>query len=135
MKTDSDSDFLPLDSIPIDEVDETNNLDPVTNPDAQEALSRHYSNAVVMILPLTSGRLAIIDRSYSVRYIIDEPPTLDELVAWSRSFETRLKHESVLAAEARFFGEPDTKTLARDLRDANRPKRPSKLDLAIEIEL
>jgi hypothetical protein len=65
-------------------------LDPTTNPDAQEALSRHYSNAAVLVLPLRSGRFAIIDRGYNLHIILDNPPTANELRALSLSFETVL---------------------------------------------
>jgi hypothetical protein len=37
------------------------NLDPTTNPDVQEALSRRYSDDIVMLLPLRSSRLAVFN--------------------------------------------------------------------------
>lgn len=65
-------------------------LDPTTNPDAQEALSRNYSNSCVLVLPLKSGRFAIIDRGYNLHMILDEPPSADILRAFSLSFTTTL---------------------------------------------
>jgi hypothetical protein len=34
-------------------------LDPTTNPDVQEALSRRYSDDIIMLLPLKSERIAV----------------------------------------------------------------------------
>jgi hypothetical protein len=36
-------------------------LDPTTNPDVQEALSRRYSDDIIMLLPLRSGAIAIFN--------------------------------------------------------------------------
>lgn len=36
-------------------------LDPTTNPDVQEALSRRYSDDIIMLLPLRSSRLAVFN--------------------------------------------------------------------------
>lgn len=65
-------------------------LDPTTNPDVQEALSRNYSNACVLILPLKSGRFALIDRGYKLHLILDRPPNADELRAFSLAFSVDL---------------------------------------------
>jgi hypothetical protein len=36
-------------------------LDPTTNPDVQEALSRRYSDDIIMLLPLKSERIAVFN--------------------------------------------------------------------------
>lgn len=61
-------------------------LSPATNPDAQEALSRLYSNCCVLVLPLKSGKFAIIDRSYQLYTILDSPPDADALRGFSLAF-------------------------------------------------
>lgn len=37
------------------------NLDPTTNPDVQEALSRRYSDDIIMLLPLKSGAIGVFN--------------------------------------------------------------------------
>jgi hypothetical protein len=36
-------------------------IDPTTNPDVQEALSRRYSDDIIMLLPLRSGAVAVFN--------------------------------------------------------------------------
>lgn len=117
-------------------------LDPTTNPAAQEALSRLYGNASVIILPLTRGGFAILDRSFYLHAILDEPPDANDLRAYSDLFATRLAQLSRVAAESAFYGEPGADALARDIRRGHQQfsRRPRTLrdnhsTEAIEIDL
>jgi hypothetical protein len=38
-----------------------NDFDPTTNPDVQEALSRRYSDDIIMLLPLRSGAIGVFN--------------------------------------------------------------------------
>jgi hypothetical protein len=38
-----------------------NNLDPTTDPDVQEALSRRYSDDIIVLLPLRSGAIGVFN--------------------------------------------------------------------------
>lgn len=109
-------------------------LDPTTNPDVQEALSKRLGNAAVIILPLKSGNLAVFDRSYTLREIV---PADDHEWKWFADWSQQFNLELSPAAAARFYGEPDDKSLARDLkRAARQPIRlsPSAVeDLALDI--
>lgn len=40
---------------------EQRDFDPTTNPDMQEALSRRYSDDIIMLLPLRSGQIAVFN--------------------------------------------------------------------------
>lgn len=112
-------------------------LDPVVNPDAQEALSVKYANLCVILIPLSSGRFAIFDRSFELHDIVDpgDLPSADDLRTMSVDFQTNLFYKSKLSDEARFFGEPDAKQLARDLKttrteDTRKPKpKPPTIDV------
>lgn len=96
---------------------ESQDLNPVTNPKAQEALSRKHGNKAVILLPLDSGDIAIFDRSFQLYAIVDEAITYERLNALSNLFFTKLTSR---AAEARFYGEPDEKQFAKDLKKARR---------------
>jgi hypothetical protein len=50
-------------------------LDPTTNPDVQEALSRRYSDDIALVLPLKSHKLAIFNNARDLCGII----TISEL--------------------------------------------------------
>jgi hypothetical protein len=58
-------------------------LDPTTNPDVQEALSRRYSDDIIMLLPLRSGAIGVFNaarelcgfiESYQLVYASDWGP-------------------------------------------------------------
>ena len=100
-------------------------LDPTTNPDAQEALSRAHGHGTVLVLPLSSGRFAIIDRStYQIAEIFDQAPTAADLRALSRAQAQKLGLQRMLTSEARFYGEPDDRTYKADALRARRLDRP-----------
>lgn len=114
-------------------------LNPVTNPDAQEALSRKYSNRTLILLPLDSGAVAIFDRSFGLHLIVndnDENISYDQLRSLSKVFFTQLTSRK---AEASYYGEPDDRQYAKDLKTVRTPKferrgKPLE-DLAVDIEL
>lgn len=110
-------------------------LDPTTDPDVQEALSVRYGNSGIYIIPLRSGRFALISRGFDLHSIVEELPTGDELRNLSRDFQTILAQRSRLNAELRFYGEPDDRTLVRDIKTAQRPKALHPRTNAIEIDL
>lgn len=101
-----------------------NQFDPNISPDAQEALSVKHGNGVVILYPLTSGAIAVFDRSFELKEILGDLDDLDLLVLWthlkSRSdrFRQLMYRKSKAYEEARFHGEPDEKTQARDIRAA-----------------
>lgn len=91
---------------------------PRENPDVQEALSIKYSNSAVLVVPLSSGALAIFDRSFELQDIIDDP-TAGAMATYSFAFKTRLASRT---SEARFYGEPDDATWKADHISAARAK-------------
>lgn len=119
------------------------NFDPTSSPQAQEALSRLYGNASVIILPLQTGGFAILDRSFYLHAILDEPPDANDLQNYSRDFAARLAQLNRVRAESAYLGEPDATELARDIKRANREPfarrartlRDSHSTEAIEIDL
>jgi hypothetical protein len=104
---------------------------PLANKDARRALQ---TSSVLFLTNLPNGTYAIGDRGQNVFVVIDDLPTRSELKTISD-----LLQSARMASETRFYGEPDTRTQARDLRDGNKPQadhsfrrnRPQ----AIEIEL
>jgi len=112
-----------MDPMTSENLADTTDLDPVTNPDAQQALSWRYSNVTVLIVPLTSGRFAIFGRDGILHTILDEAPTGDELRTLSQILQTKLMSRS---AEAHFYGEHKDRDLAHDLRRSRTPERISK---------
>jgi len=113
-------------------------LDPAINPDSQEALSIKYTTKAIVLIPLRSGRLAVFDRQFNLRQILDEVPTVAELQAWSSAYQFELSAHS-RRAEAAFYGEPSVRDLAHDIKKLHQPQqskptRPAKAQ-AIEIEI
>lgn len=100
-------------------------FDPSTNPDVQEALSKKYGNEVVMLLALKSGSIAVFNRAFDLKAIID--PKVEGEFDWEaiqtfgRNFYTELTHRRQHREAAKFFGEPDDRDLARDIKNAHRP--------------
>lgn len=101
-------------------------FDPKVNPDAQEALSIKYSNAAVLVLPLSSGNLGIFDRSFTLRAIVPDP-SQGQFALWSAAFRLDLSNRT---AEARYYGEPDDQQYKSDrmahAREAQREQRNNK---------
>jgi hypothetical protein len=50
-----------------------NDLDPTTNPDVQEALSRRYSDDIIILLPLRSGAIGVFNSARELCGFIDDP--------------------------------------------------------------
>lgn len=65
-------------------------FDPTTNPDVQEARSKKYSNETVMLLPLSSGNLAIFGRDGQLHAILHDAPTKEEIHRLSRELKTKI---------------------------------------------
>lgn len=98
-------------------------LDPTTNPNAQKALSRAQSNRTVVLLPLDDGDIAIFDRSYALHAIVDEAISHERLSALSDLFFNKLANRT---QEARFYGEPDDRSFAKDLKNGRQPPRTTR---------
>lgn len=93
--------------------------------DMQEANSRKYGNGIVILLPLNSGNFATfgIDRQ-DVKILSPdevEAATIAKLVThYSAGVAARTAHIHRLREVG--ADEPDARTLARDLKSANRPQ-------------
>jgi hypothetical protein len=74
-----------------------------------------------LILPLRSGRFAIIDRSdYQLAAILDTAPTAAELLDFSKAQSQKMGLLRMLTSEARFLGEPSDQDWKRDVLRARR---------------
>ena len=100
--------------------DETVDLNPVTNHDAQEGLSLAHSLTAVMFLPLKSGNLAVFGRDFQLHTILYEAPSMEDIRRFSREIHAKLTRQKILDAEAHFLGEPDAAQLARDIKRSER---------------
>ena len=107
-------------------LDPSTDLSPATNPDAQAALSQKHGNGGILLIPLDNGRIALFDRSFTLRDILDEAPSAQLLKSLSRTYWIELTHRAKVAAESRFYGEPDDKELAKDIKRANAQVRPTR---------
>ena len=94
-----------------------------TDPDVQEALSRRYGNDLVIMLPLSSGNIAIFRRDFELQEILSDfdfdfvgASLYDAIKSRAEDFRAALWQKSKNAEAARFYGEPQDKDLARDLR-------------------
>lgn len=98
---------------------------PSISPDVQEALSKKYSDEMVLVLPLKSGNLALFSRDFTLQEIVDggEQLHFQRIQDLSREFYAKMFNKSKFAAEARFYGEPGDKDLARDLKRQRKPER------------
>lgn len=56
-------------------------MDPTTNPDVQEALSRRYSDDIIMLLPLRSGAIGVFNAARELCGIM-EPFYREEDETW-----------------------------------------------------
>ena len=94
-----------------------------------EAQSRKYTNAIVLVLPLSDGQFAIFGNDRILDRILPEAPTSDELRAMSKRFFRNMRRTpELLAAEGKFYGEPSPRQLARDLRRAHDEKKVEVLE-------
>lgn len=104
---------------------------PFANKDARRALQ---TASVLMLAQLPDGTYAIGDRGQNCFVVLEDLPSKVVLQT-----VVEILQSARMASEARFYGEPDTRTQAKDLRDGNkvqtdhsfRRSRPQ----AIEIEL
>src|ERR1700734_2290720 len=64
--------------------------DPRRSPDLQEALSRRYGSGALVVLPLSSGKLAVFGADRQLLAIEEEAPGLEKWRAWSREFESKV---------------------------------------------
>jgi hypothetical protein len=97
------------------------NLDPTTNNDAQEGASLAHSNIAVILIPLTSGNIAVVGRDFQVHTILTDAPSMEEIRRLSREIHAKIMAQARIGAEARFYGEPSERQWARDLKRAAKP--------------
>lgn len=102
---------------------------PLANKDARRALQ---TTNVLMLAALSDGTFAIGNRGQDVFVVVDDLPSRTELKAIAD-----LLQSARMASETRYYGEPDTRTQARDLRDGNKSNHSFRRNRAqvIEIEL
>jgi hypothetical protein len=96
---------------------------PVTNPQVQEALSRKYSNRTLILLPLDNGDVAVFDRGFNLHMVLDssdESMSFDQMATLSKVFHAQLMSRT---AEARYYGEPDDRSYAKDLKNGRTPPK------------
>jgi len=122
-------------------MDRITDLDPSTNPDAMEAHKNKWSVFMVCLLPLSSGRVAVFDRGFDLHGLIDggTPVFIEELNALGKEIQHKI-YVKFKTSESRFYGEPDDKQYAKDLRtERKQPKRPRKpsedFSLAVDVEI
>ena len=109
-------------------------LHPSYSPKAQEALSRAQGNATVMIYPISSGGIAIFGRDFRLHAIIeDNELTAEKIREFSITLEQKIKQKLKFNAESRFYGEPNDKQFARDLRQKEPKFRPVPLILDLKF--
>lgn len=105
---------------------------PAANPDVQEALSRRYGAAALVVVPLSSGNFGLFDRSNILLRVLDREDLTPENLEFS-------SHEGALrlsvAAAANFYGEPSDRALARDLREQHREPRAPRTPRVPNINL
>jgi hypothetical protein len=88
--------------------------------DEMEADSIRYGNRTILLVPLSSGNLAIFGRDFQLHTILTDAPTTAELQRLSEELNTKLAQRLRLDAELRFYGEPTPRQQARDLRQSVR---------------
>jgi hypothetical protein len=106
--------------------------------DKQEVLSRKYGSDCLIVLPLSSGSIAVMSLDRQEHEIVtDEGNLLDTIEDCSRRYGTRMKAASIHADRLRELGavEPDDRTLARDIRRSETPQRPSRRVASGPVEL
>jgi hypothetical protein len=88
-----------------------------SDPGEVEALRARFSNSIVILLPLSDGRWAIMGADRQLAEILPEIPSAEELTEWSLKFERSLRAKpSILRAEGAFYGEPSDRDLIRDAK-------------------
>lgn len=105
--------------------------------DWQEAESRKYGSAPVLMLPLRSGNLAMFALDRQEVRIIEAPElTAEAIAAYSATAEARLKAASAHMAALRSIGaaEPSDRSLARDMRRQRTAPPPSEAIASISLD-
>jgi DNA-binding transcriptional regulator YbjK len=81
--------------------------------DRQEALSIRYGNAVVILVPLSSGRIALFGNDRQLIDIYDEIPALPELRTLCANLALQLRARALHIERS---GEQNDREFARHLR-------------------
>lgn len=97
--------------------------------DKQEVLSRKYSSDCLIVLPLSSGNLALISLDRQEHEILSKDDFVGRIDEISKMFGLKMKMNVMHAERLRSIGasEPDVTAQARDLRRAS--KAPTQLRL------
>lgn len=101
---------------------------PSANKDARKALNLD----AIFLAELPDGSIVLGDRGQNCFIVLDDMPLRAELPALRN-----LLASARMASESRYLGEPDTRTLGRDLRSGRQLSTPSirRSAQAVEIDL
>jgi hypothetical protein len=111
------------------------NLDPTSSPDAQEGASVAHSAMAVILIPLSSGNIAVLGRDFQLHTILYDAPTLAEIRRLSRELYAKLQARKVYDAESQFYGEPSEKQMVKDIKNGERraPRTRSSSPESLEL--
>lgn len=89
-------------------------------PDAAEleVLRKRFTSAIVILLPLSDGRFAILGSDRQLHCILSDAPSAEEWTRIARELEAKSRALHA-RAEGAFYGEPSDRDLARDLKRAH----------------
>jgi hypothetical protein len=117
----------------MDQTNETPTIRNLSSRDANKYARAAFNQSALLIAELPDGRFALCDRGQTFYLIVNSPPTKEEFKLYNRLLQT-----SRMAASGAFFGEPDDKSLARDIRLVNQPptirRQPTQIP-TLDIEL
>lgn len=118
----------------MDQTTETPTIRSLSGRNANKDARAAFNQIAIFLAELPDGRFAICDRGQNFYLILDEPPTRDEFRLYNRLLQT-----SRMAAMGTYYGEPNDKSLARDIRLGNQqptsPRRPVVPVPTLKIEL
>jgi hypothetical protein len=107
---------------------------PATPPDETEmrlVRSAYNTAGGILTIPMADGRIAIYTRQSHFHSIVESLEEID-LIAINSECK-RIDHwNGKIRSAARFYGEPDDKNLARDLRRERAPVRTRLTQAAID---
>jgi hypothetical protein len=109
---------------------------PSASRDELEAASVRYSNKVILLVPLSSGKIAIYGRNGMELYaILDAAPSLDEIAQFSAQSFTRCAKQLADYELSKFLGEPSATQQARDLKRSTAQAKAEKFPQSFVVEI
>lgn len=83
----------------------------------REVLRKRFTNSIIILLPLSNSRFAILGADRQLHCIVNDAPSAEEWTRIAEELETKLRErQRIVRAESAFYGEPSDKALARDLK-------------------